>query len=100
MNKKTNTFLFILGGTVFNVIITVSSFLFFFVIYTKFLYNKSSDSVIAWVLPVIFLFSIVVSFLIYRLVIKFIIKKVNMNKYFDPIFGARRNSGAGKDTKD
>ena len=100
MNKKTNTLLFILLGTIFNVIITVSSFLLFLVVYTKFLHPKSSDNVVAWILPVIFLASIIVSFLVYRLIIKIIIKRVNMNKYFDPIFGAHRQKGSGKEIKD
>jgi hypothetical protein len=92
LSRKTNTFLFILAGTVFNILITVLSFLTFVVIYTKFLYPKSSENVVAWILPVIFLASIIVSFLVYRLVIKIIIKKVDMNKHFDPIFGARKDT--------
>jgi hypothetical protein len=33
--------------------------------------------------------SIVASFFAYRLVIKFITKKVNMEEHFDPLFGRR-----------
>ena len=91
MNKKTNTVLFILAGTVFNILITVLSFLIFLVIYTKFFYARAPETSVAWILPVIFLASIVASFLVYRFVIKFIMKKVDMDKYFDPIFMPRRN---------
>ena len=92
MNKKINTFLFILGGTVFNVLITVFCFVVFLVIYSKFLYGRIGDNSVAWVLPVFFVASIAFSFLAYRLAIKIIIKKVDMDKYFDPIFRPRGSS--------
>ena len=90
MSKKTNTLLFILGGTIFNVLITVISFLVFLLIYSKVLYGRINESSAAWVLPVLFIAAIVVSFLVYRLAIKIIMKKVNMEKHFDPIFKQRR----------
>ena len=87
MSKKTNTLIFILLGTIFNIIITMSFFLVFLIIYSKFLYGRLNDSAAAWVLPVFFVSAIVVSFLVYRLAIKILIKKVDMEKYFDPVFG-------------
>ena len=89
MSKKTNTLLFILGGTVFNIIITVLCFIIFLLIYSKILYPHLPESSGAWVLPVIFVASIVASFLIYRFAVKIIMKKVDMEKYFDPIFGRK-----------
>ena len=86
MNKKTNTLLFVLGGTLFNILITVLSFISFLVIYSKFLYPHFPESSAAWALPIIFVASILVSFLVYRQAVKILIKKVNMEKYFDPIF--------------
>ena len=90
MSKKTNTLLFILGGTVFNILITIICFIVFLLIYSRFLYSVLPESSAAWFMPVIFVISIVASFLIYRFVIKIVMKKVNMEKYFDPIFGPRR----------
>ena len=92
MNKKTNTLIFILAATVFNIFITVLAFVIFLVIYTGVIYPRAPESSIAWVLPVLFLVSIIVSFLVYRLVINIIMKKVNMDKYFAPIFGANRHT--------
>ena len=89
MSKKTNTLLFILGGTIFNILITVICFIGFLVIYSQFLYPHLPESSAAWVMPIIFVASIVISFLVYRLAIKIIMKKVDMEKYFDPIFGRR-----------
>ena len=90
MSKKTNTLLFILLGTIFNVVITVSFFLVFLLIYGKFLYDRLGENSTAWVLPVFFVAAIVFSFLVYRLAVKILIKKVDMDKHFDPIFGARK----------
>ena len=90
MSKKTNTLLFILGGTVFNIFVTVFCFIIFLVLYSKFLYPHLPESVGAWVMPIIFVVSIVVSFLVYRLAVKILMKKVDMEKYFDPIFSRHK----------
>jgi len=86
MSKKTNTLLFILGGTVFNIIVTVLCFIFFLFIFTRFLFPHLPDGSIAWMLPINFAASIAASFLVYRQTIKLIMKKVDMEKYFVPIF--------------
>ena len=90
MSKKTNTFLFIIGGTIFNVLVTMISFLVFLLIYSKFLYGRVSENATAWLLPVFFAAAIAVSFFIYRFAIKIMMKKVDMEKYFDPIFVSRK----------
>jgi len=90
MSKKTNTLLFIIGGTVFNIIITVLCFILLLVLYGSLLLPHLPQSSSSWVIPVIFIGSIVISFLVYRLVIKIVMKKIDMEKYFDPIFGPRR----------
>ena len=90
MSKKTNTLLFILGGTVFNILVTIICFIILLAIYGNILSSMLPESAVAWILPVIFVVSIVASFLIYRLAIKIVMKKVDMEKYFDPIFGHRR----------
>ena len=90
MSKKTNTFLFILGGTIFNILVTIISFLVFLIIYSRFLFSLLPESAMPWVIPVIFTVSILVSFIVYRVVLNKIMKKVDMEKYFDPIFKSRR----------
>ena len=93
MSRKTNTLLFILGGTVFNIIITVVCFLVLMVVFSTFLYPRLPEDSAAWILPAIFIASIVASFFIYRVALKQIMKRVDMEKHFDPIFGPRRPSG-------
>ena len=85
MSKKTNTLLFILGGTVFNILVTVICFVVLLVIYSRF-HSALPENSAAWILPVIFIISIIASFFIYRPVVKYITNKVDMEKYFAPIF--------------
>ena len=93
MSKKTNTLLFVLLGTLFNILITIFCFVGFLLIYTRFLNPRLPESGGAWALPVIFVVSIAASFFVYRFAVKIITKKVDMEKHFDPIFGPKRPSG-------
>jgi hypothetical protein len=87
MNKKANTFLFILGGTVFNIITTIFFFLLFLVIFSRFILPFIPAESAAWILPINFVAAIVASFFVYRLAIKIITKKVDLEKYFIPLTG-------------
>lgn len=99
MSKKTNTLLFVLGGTIFNIIITILCFIVLLALCGIFLFPRlSADSPVqGWAMAGIFIVSILASFLVYRLAIKIIIKKVDMDKYFDPIFGPRRGQRPKRD---
>ncbi|MDR1446321.1 MAG: leader peptide processing enzyme [Treponema sp.] len=90
MNKKANTLLFILGATVVNIVVTIISFILLFVLYAKYLVPHLPESAAAWGFPVIFIISIALSFLLYRAILKMLLKKVDPEKYFDPLFGRRR----------
>ena len=88
MNKKVNTLLFILGATLFNIIITVLCFVVLMVLYVKFLMPLLPEGN-AWVFPIIFIAAIAAAFFLYRLLLKLLLKKIQVEKYFDPIFGRR-----------
>jgi hypothetical protein len=90
MNKKLNTVIFILAATFFNVLIAVISFFLLFLVYVKFIANLIPEQNQSWGFILIFLFSIAVSFLVYRYLLKYLLTKVDVEKYFDPIF-VRRN---------
>jgi len=90
MNKKLNTVFFILGATLFNVIVAIISFILFMLLYVRFIMNLIPEQSRSWGFTLIFLASIAVSFLVYRFVLKYLLTKVNVEKYFDPIF-VRRN---------
>jgi len=89
MTKKNNTILFLIGGTIFNIIITVLCFFLFLFIYGRFLYPVLPEGSLEWFLPANFVASIVASFLIYRQIMKVLMKKIDMDKYFDPLFTRR-----------
>ncbi|GHU04000.1 hypothetical protein FACS1894147_08640 [Spirochaetia bacterium] len=93
MSKKTNTLWFILGATVFNVLITIICFIVLFIVYMKYISPlfPEGSSAAGWGLAVIFIGAIALSFVIYRVILKQIVKKVDMEKHFDPLFNARRN---------
>jgi membrane protein YdbS with pleckstrin-like domain len=86
MNKKINTLLFILGATAFNVITTVLSFISFFVFYVRLIMPLTPDANPSWAFAFIFMASIVVSFMAYRILFKYLLKKIDVDKYFDPLF--------------
>jgi len=98
MSKKTNTFLFIIGGTIFNIIVTVLCFALFLFAYSRFLFPYLPEDSGAWIIPLIFVLSITASLFIYRQVIKVFIEKVDMEKYFDPVF-TRKNFEKGRNGK-
>ena len=89
MNKTTNTIIFILVATVFNVILTIACFLVLLVLYSQILFPILPEESVAWALPILFVLSILASLIIYRLLIKLLMKKVDMDKYFNPIFTRR-----------
>jgi hypothetical protein len=86
MSKKAKTIIFIIGATVFNIIVTVLCFLALLALYSRYLYFRIPEDSLAWALPVIFLASILASFLVYRLALKLIMKKVDLNTYLEPVF--------------
>ncbi len=87
MNKKVNTALFMLGATVFNLVLLAVLML------------AGLVAILALKLPqllviVWFLLSMVGSFLIYNQVVKWLARKIDMEKYFLPLF-KRRPKQAG-----
>jgi len=90
MNKKINTLLFILGATLFNIIVALITFVLLMVLYVRLIMDFLPETSRSWGFTIIFIIAIVVSFVAYRFMIKFLLKKVELDKYFDPLF-VRRN---------
>ncbi len=89
MNKKANTALFILGATLVNMVL-IFVFLFIFIILAGLLFPEPSPGAAQILFLLIFLFAIGGSFGVYHLVIKLVSRKIDMDKYFHPIFRQRR----------
>jgi len=90
MSKKTNTLWFILGATAFNILTTLIFFVLLLVIYARTILPMLPEETGAWGFPVIFIGAIVLSFFLYKIILKQVMKKYDFEKYFDPIFGPRR----------
>ncbi|MDR2073030.1 MAG: leader peptide processing enzyme [Spirochaetaceae bacterium] len=93
MSKKTNTLLFILGATIFNILVTIISFFVLFLLYTRFLSSLLPEEAFTWGFFFVFIGAIALSFVIYRALLKQLLKKIPVEKYFDPIFGRRNPPG-------
>jgi len=87
MDKRVNTVLFILGATLFNVIVAMLSIFLLIVLYSisplRYMISETGQS---WVTILIFISGIAISMFVYRIVLKALLKKVNVEKYFDPLF--------------
>jgi len=91
MSKKTNTLLFVLGATVFNVLVTLICFTtLFFILLQIFNTGIVSENVFGWAFLVIGIGSMAAAFFIYKIILKQILKRIDVEKYFDPIFQSRR----------
>ena len=86
MHKKINTILFLIGATIANLIVLMIIFLVPLVLYMRFLATYVSNNLSALIYAVIFIGAILATYGIYNTVMAKIIAKVDMNKYFDPIF--------------
>jgi membrane protein implicated in regulation of membrane protease activity len=98
MNKKANTFIFILVATVFNIVITIALILGLLVLFMKVIVPAMglADTVLAAGLVAVFVVAIVLSFLIYRFIINVLSKHVEIDKYFDPLVGKHHRKSAKK----
>jgi len=92
MNKKLNTALFILGATLFNILVTIVSFVLLLVVYVKFIMRLLPENTYMWSFSLIFIAAMAIAFVVYRYVLRFLLKKFDMEQYFDPLFTGRQRS--------
>ena len=89
MNKKLNTALFMLGATIFNLVLLFVLILLAMLALTALFGERLGPSTMSILLIVVFLGAMVGSFLIYNQVVKWIARKIDMEKYFLPLFKRR-----------
>ena len=90
MNKKVNTVLFMVGATLFNVIVMIAIFVVLFLLYGRFLAGAISPQIGQVIIIVLFIGAIALTYVIYHRIIKWISNKWNLDDYFDPIFNRRK----------
>lgn len=91
MGKKINTLLFIIGATLFNIVLTIALFLLFLVVAVRLL--RVGEGAMPIVMGLISLLSIGGSFLIYGFIVQRLNKRFDMEKYLTPLFGNKRGRG-------
>jgi hypothetical protein len=90
MNKKLNTALFILGATVVNILIMFILVAAGILILTQVLPSEAAPGLVQGLFLLVFVLAIVGSFFIYNKLVKLVTKKIDMEKYFHPIFGPKK----------
>ena len=99
MNKKANTLLFILGATLVNIIITMTVFILGLVLISNVLPDSAKESVGGVLFVVLFFVAIGTAFFAYNRFIKYLSNKIDMDKYFHPIFRPGGNKPGNKPEK-
>lgn len=90
MNKKVNTFIFLLIGTIVNIaLMLILLIALLYLIGLIFTADSNSQLVTAITLSAVML-SVVGSYLIYSRLIKIINKKWNLENYIEPLFRRKR----------
>ncbi|MDR0557297.1 MAG: leader peptide processing enzyme [Treponema sp.] len=89
MNKKLNTFFFVLAATAVNLVITIIVFFVLLMLFLRLIAPHISEEAVTWGSMLIFILAIALAFIIYQVIIKLFAAKVDMHKYFDPIFAPK-----------
>lgn len=91
MNKKLNTALFMIVATALNLVIMLVLLFGPLIPYIRFVAPHVDQIVTTVAVIVIFIVAIVGTYLLYNLIMKKFMQKVDMDKYFDPIFRRKQN---------
>ena len=86
MNKKINTVLFVLGATVVNIILMICLALLGLYILSLLPLQQMGGGVRSILMIVVFIGSVVGTFFLYHALVKIVSKRIDMEKYFHPIF--------------
>jgi hypothetical protein len=90
MNKKANTVLFLLGATAFNLLMMFILIVIFLVLISAIFRDSMNPNVLSVLMIVVFIGSIAASFFIYGRVVKWLSRKIDMEKYFLPLFRRKK----------
>ncbi len=90
MNKKLNTALFIIGASILNVVLMIIIMTIGLALVSLLVPENISPGIASALFIFVFLFSVAGSFFAYHKGIKLLAKKIDMDKYFHPIFSSRK----------
>jgi polyferredoxin len=90
MNKNLKLALFLLGATVFNIVLMFAFIIAIFLIASRLMGDNPNPVVFQIILFVGFIASIVLTFLIYGKVMKWLQAKYNLEQHFPQLFKKKR----------
>ena len=90
MNKKLNTALFIIGASILNVLLMVILMTLGLAVISLIAPTNISPTIASVLFILVFLLAVAGSFFAYHKGIKLLATKINMDKYFHPIFNSRK----------
>jgi len=90
MNKKANTVLFLLGATVFNLLMMFLLIVMFLVLISAIFRDSLNPNMLSILMIIVFIVSIAASFFIYGRLVKWLSRKIDMEKYFLPLFRRKK----------
>jgi len=90
MNKKLNTLLFLIVGTIVNIIVMLLLLVGFLYLIGNIFTPETSDAVITSVTLTAVMLSVVGSYFIYSKLVKFVNKKWNLEQWIEPLFRKKR----------
>ena len=90
MNKKMNTLLFMLAGTVLNIVMMLALFLLLLFGVNRIMSPDMDGTVKMVVFLLVVSLSVIGTFFLYSKLIRWINKKWNLDQYLHPLFGKKR----------
>lgn len=90
MNKRLNSVLFIIGATVANIVSMVVIFGVLMVLFARFLAPHLAPGANQIILLVLFVGSVVITYVLYHRFMKWLSEKYTLQDYFGPLFGRNK----------
>ena len=90
MNKKINTLLFLIAGTIVNIVVMLLLLVGFLFLIGKLFTPETNGSVVTGVTLTAVMLSVVGSYFIYSKLVKIVNKKWNLEQWIEPLFRKKR----------
>lgn len=90
MNKKLNTFFFLIVGTIVNILVMLLLLISFFYLIRSLFTPETNDSVFKAVTLSAVMLSVFGSYLIYSKIVKFMNKKWDLERWIEPLFNKKK----------
>ncbi len=100
MNRKANSILFVIAATVVNIIVMMILYVVLLITYAQLIAPLVPAAVSQGMLLVLFIVSVVVTYILYHQFMIYLGNRFDLNKYFGPVFGKTRLPQRRRDSLD